>query len=88
MPEEMRATLIHNIELTLDSLNHHFENHSENKYNFVSWILSLASIHLRGSVTEIARHSFLIGLQGVFIDKNDLRYSVSGGNEQVIFAGT
>lgn|GEM_PF-3582726 len=62
------------IDKHLFGMYNHFEKDGiDTQYNMALWLLSLASLYLRGEVNEYSRTGFLLGLQYVFLEKNSLQ---------------
>jgi hypothetical protein len=88
LPDDMKPVIVSSINNILGALNQLYEQRSEDKSYAVYMLLALASIHLSGNVTEDARRSFLFGLQGVFLDREEVRFAFSTRQERIVFNGS
>ncbi|HEY8935242.1 MAG TPA: hypothetical protein VIM65_08475, partial [Cyclobacteriaceae bacterium] len=88
LPDDMKPGIVSIINNILGALNQHYEQRSEDKNYAVYMLLALASIHLSGNVSEDARRSFLFGLQGVFLDREEVRFAFSPRQERIVFNGS
>lgn len=62
------------IENFLSAIINRFANdrHDDDRFNLILWLFSLALLKVSDKVSDIAKHSFLLGLRYVFLEKNSL----------------
>jgi hypothetical protein len=85
VPVEEKGQLVGEIERTLGAISNNYGQRTLNGYMLSCWLLSLAAIHLSKSVSQNAERGFLMGLQYVFIDRNDFHFRYRLQAEGVVF---
>lgn len=74
-------------QILLKCKNHYEKYGSTGNRNALSWILSIALLKFEGKVSEESKASFLLGLQGCFLEKNALRRSKYGEKDYFFTGG-